>query len=116
MAVFDVLGLGMEVKDLEALKDHAVGIRNRRWMAQARQLAAEKGVNPDAMMGWIRRNGLPPLESGEGKPSGSIIDWLNSGNKRADADKLGIDWDSLTEFMNALVPMIILLMESSSAI
>lgn len=96
---------GKEQSELDALflvrmrKDIEAGIRNRRFRAKFRVLAARHHLDADVAwdyLGEALRNTTNPAWDG-----------------KAVAGSLGIDWEGLTDFMEALAPIILTFMEAS---
>jgi hypothetical protein len=74
-------------------RDEANGIRLRRFNAKFDALAKRHGVDPDAARAFA---------------ASSVTDACRTDlDRKAVADSLGIDWEGLTEFMEALAPIIL---------
>ena len=115
----EALELEIGSESQQMLRDLRAGVRDRRFMAKSKALAKRMGLDGDVVMDqFIPTTGLPPWNTiavgGDGAvcvPANSAAakqiaaSWLDE-SKRALADSLKIDWAALTEFMEALIPMI----------
>lgn len=67
------------------------------------------GITWESYQAFTKRHGtLPPDPV-------CLQTWLNDDAKKVTASEIGVDWEGLTEFMEALMPLIIEMMEMCSA-
>ncbi|MEN6405524.1 MAG: hypothetical protein ABFC77_03535 [Thermoguttaceae bacterium] len=93
-------------------KDRQNGFRLRRFNAKFNVLAQQQGLDADAARTFLRRAGLPPFDAAEAVAvNANISAWMDDDKKKT-ADDLGIDWDGLIEFMEALAPIILEFVEA----
>ena len=81
-------------------RDEANGIRMRRFNAKVDALAKRYGLDPDAARAFA---------------VSSITDACRDTDRKAVASDLGIDWQGLTQFMEALAPIILQFMAACGA-
>jgi hypothetical protein len=78
----------------------------RRFNRTFDTLAEKYDLDPTAVRLFIRQAGLPPYYSGiEGGMKVKITEWLDE-SKHQLATAIGVDWEGLIDFMNALMPII----------
>ncbi|MEN6556599.1 MAG: hypothetical protein ABFC54_00315 [Thermoguttaceae bacterium] len=95
-----------------AEKDRQNGFRLRRFNAKLNALAEQRGLDANAARTFLRQTGLPPFNTVEAAAvRANIAAWVDENKKKA-ADDLGIDWEGLIEFMEALAPIILEFIEA----
>jgi len=74
-----------------SLRDKENGLRLRRFNAKFDVLARRHGVDPEAARAYLASN---------------VAAACSEVDRRAMAETLGIDWEGLTQFIEALAPII----------
>lgn len=88
-------------------KDRQNGFRLRRFNANFNGLADKNGIDATAAREFIQQVGLPPFNATEPAAiKASVSTWMDASKKEI-AEALGIDWEGLTDFMEALAPLIL---------
>lgn len=84
----------LEAGELQAVRDLKLGIRARRNWAKVVAVGEKCGLTNEQVRGFVTQGGFIKSDA----------------DRKALADGLNIDWEGLTEFMEALAPIIIEMM------
>lgn len=108
----------------ELARDIVVGRRNRKFMRQVKEEAEKKGLDYNThVLPFYKECGLPPLEKAgdlqasplAGERKSIVTKWFTEEKKEV-CTEIGVDWEAMADFMEAIVPLIIELIEVSAAL
>jgi hypothetical protein len=89
----------LELGEIQAVSDLKLGVRSRRGWAKSIVLAKQHGISEQQWRGFVTGGGLNGTDD----------------TKKTLAATLGIDWNNLLAFLQALAPIIIQMMAACGA-